>query len=147
MKLTSHALYLRVADLGRSLRFYRDGLGFEVDGEMEDGHGTFFARARKDGLVLLLSTRTLRFIDDSHDSRDHEHDDCGGHPYRAIDMAPAGELGLTTFIYVDDVDDVYNELLARGVEPLGEPVDQFYGLREFLLRDPDGYYLAVGQRL
>jgi uncharacterized glyoxalase superfamily protein PhnB len=34
-----------------------------------------------------------------------------------------------------------------GISTVDEPEDKFYGLREFLVRDPDGYYLAIAQRL
>jgi uncharacterized glyoxalase superfamily protein PhnB len=50
--------------------------------------------------------------------------------------APGG-----VYIYVANADAVHAELTARGVQPIGEPHDQFYGLRDFGVRDPDGHLL------
>ena len=39
--------------------------------------------------------------------------------------------------------DAYDgEIRSRGVEPLRAPQTQFYGLRDLLVRDPDGYLLV-----
>ena len=54
---------------------------------------------------------------------------------------------MLTYLYVDDVEATYQELRQSGIEPEDQPEDKFYGLREFLLRDPDGYYYAIAQRL
>jgi hypothetical protein len=39
------------------------------------------------------------------------------------------------------VEDSYNELLAKGLKPAGEPKERVRGIREFLIHDPDGYKL------
>jgi catechol 2,3-dioxygenase-like lactoylglutathione lyase family enzyme len=146
MRLLSHALYLRVADIERSLRFYRDGLGFEVRDESRDAEGLFFAALEKDGFTLLLSNRPSSFVEGAHEHH-HEHDEHADHVHHGVDVAPAGELGLLTFVYVEDADAARSELRARGVEPVDSPTDRFYGVREFLVKDPDGYYIAFAQRL
>jgi catechol 2,3-dioxygenase-like lactoylglutathione lyase family enzyme len=48
------------------------------------------------------------------------------------------------YVYVDDVDGLYDELRERGAEILNAPVHTEYGLREIRVRDPDGYVLAFG---
>jgi catechol 2,3-dioxygenase-like lactoylglutathione lyase family enzyme len=50
--------------------------------------------------------------------------------------------GAHTQINVDDVDEFYKELIAKGMKPENEPKDIPAGRREFLLLDPDGYKLV-----
>jgi catechol 2,3-dioxygenase-like lactoylglutathione lyase family enzyme len=49
------------------------------------------------------------------------------------------------YVYVDDVDGLHEELVARGAEVLNAPLQTEYGLREIRVRDPDGYVLAFGK--
>ena len=58
-----------------------------------------------------------------------------------------GSLNAVTYVYVEDVDAAYEEFKGRGLEPVDAPEDKFYGVREFLVKDPDGYYYAFAQRL
>jgi len=147
MKLLGATRYLRVADVEQSLKFYRDALGFTVSNHLEEDGHTFWAQVANNAFTLMLSDRPSRFVDDAGHEDEHEHDDEGHHIFRGIESAAAGELNLVTFLYVASADEAYRELLASGVTPLDEPADTFYGLREFLVRDPDGYYYAIGSRI
>lgn len=49
------------------------------------------------------------------------------------------------YVYVDDVDGLYEELRERGADILNPPVQTEYGLREIRVRDLDGYVLAFGK--
>ena len=51
------------------------------------------------------------------------------------------------YIFVDDVDSLYAELISKGVPVSGPPVDQSWGTREIGVRDPDRNILTFGQRL
>ena len=48
------------------------------------------------------------------------------------------------YVYVEDVEELHEELAERGAEILGGPVNTEYGMREFRVRDPEGYILAFG---
>lgn len=52
----------------------------------------------------------------------------------------------TQYIYVDDVNALWETLKGR-VEAEWGPEDMSYGMREFAIKDPDGYLLSFGQRL
>jgi catechol 2,3-dioxygenase-like lactoylglutathione lyase family enzyme len=64
-------------------------------------------------------------------------------------IAPEGSLpepsargsGLNVRIVVDDVDAVYERAKARGVSIIHDIADRSYGLRDFILADPDGFML------
>ena len=141
MNIREHALYLRVADIERSLRFYRDGLGFVVERTLEGEEGTFWARLVKDGVVLMVSTRPSRIFEHEHEAGEEEH------RFRSAASVHVGELNVVLYLYVEDADAAFEVLRSRGLETVDEPKNKFYGVREFLVRDPDGYYYAVGQRL
>lgn len=49
------------------------------------------------------------------------------------------------FFWVDAVDALYEELKARGAIIVYPPVVQFYAMKEFAVRDPNGYVLGFGQ--
>lgn len=50
--------------------------------------------------------------------------------------------GLFIYVKVDDIDDYYKELLAKGLKPSSDPRNWPWGNREFVIRDPDGYKLV-----
>ena len=60
----------------------------------------------------------------------------------------ASELGdHSYFAYwnIDDVDEFYRDVAARGALVMSEPTDKPWGLRGFSLRTPDGHRLTCGQ--
>ena len=61
-------------------------------------------------------------------------------------LEPKG-AGQFLYIKVDNVDDFYNSLLAKGLKASSEPKDWPWGNREFIIRDPDGYKLVFFQKL
>jgi len=61
---------------------------------------------------------------------------------------PASQLGdHSYFVYwnVDDVDQFYKEIVAKGALVTSEPSDKPWGLREFGLRTPDGHRITCGE--
>jgi catechol 2,3-dioxygenase-like lactoylglutathione lyase family enzyme len=64
-----------------------------------------------------------------------------------------GVFGSKVLIIVDDVDQLYKKLIARGLDLSGKkdspvhqsPVDQTWGMREFYADDPDGNTVRFAQ--
>ena len=114
---------LYVADLGRSIAFYRDVVGlpfkFEDNGYAEFAtEGTrfsLFERARLPDLVGRAAT-------------------------------PGGPGGEVAFL-VDDVDAEAERLRAGGAEILSGPVDRAWGQRTVHLADPDGFVVELAQEI
>jgi uncharacterized glyoxalase superfamily protein PhnB len=109
---------LAVRDLAVSTRYYVDVLGFQREPIEADGW-SFLAR---DGFRLMLG--------------------------ECPDERPASELGnhsYFAYLTLDDVDDYYEEIVARGAEVTSPPKDKPWGLREFALRTPDGHRMTCGQ--
>jgi catechol 2,3-dioxygenase-like lactoylglutathione lyase family enzyme len=118
---------LVVADLARSVAWYRDVLGAEVVGE----YGGTSAVLRFVGSWLLLVT--------------------GGDPTAdkpTVTMAspaepdrPSAEL----IVAVPDCLAAHAELVARGARFLADPVEYPWEIRAFF-RDPDGHLFEISQR-
>jgi uncharacterized glyoxalase superfamily protein PhnB len=66
--------------------------------------------------------------------------DAGGNP----STAPRREVDL--YIHTDNLDDVYGRLRDR-VQVVEDPHDTFYGTREFIIRDINGFWVSFGQLL
>ena len=49
------------------------------------------------------------------------------------------------FFWVNDVESLYDELAKRGAATVYPPLVQPYGMKEFAVRDPNGYVLGFGQ--
>jgi catechol 2,3-dioxygenase-like lactoylglutathione lyase family enzyme len=112
---------LAVRDLKASTQFYMDVLGFRRD--FGDG---------SDGWSFL--------------SRDNFKVRLGECP----DQKPASELGdHSYFVYltVEGLDQLHQELSARGAPVISEPEDQPWGVREFSIRTPDGHRIRFGERI
>ena len=54
---------------------------------------------------------------------------------------------VSLYLYVPDVDRVYQQALAAGAESMMEPQDQFYGDRNGGVKDPQGNTWWIGTRL
>jgi len=50
----------------------------------------------------------------------------------------------TCFLHVIDATKLWKQLRDQGVEGVGQIADQDYGLREFVLTDPDGNRVRIG---
>jgi catechol 2,3-dioxygenase-like lactoylglutathione lyase family enzyme len=55
--------------------------------------------------------------------------------------------GLSVYFVVGDADELYAYHRGNGVEILQEPGDRPWGLRDFTVRDRDGYALTFGHRI
>ena len=51
------------------------------------------------------------------------------------------------YIFVNDVDAVYDEYQSKGLEIFAPPENQAYGMREFEVVDLNGHFLTFGQEL
>jgi predicted enzyme related to lactoylglutathione lyase len=125
MALTGHATVLLVEDVRRATDYYRDALGFDV--ELYNRIPDHYGYAQRDGCHVHFA----RF--DGVTSRPNS------------EVVPPDMFDA--YFWVDDVDRLYGDVVERGAEVVHGPVDQGYGLREFRVRDPNGYILAFGQPL
>jgi lactoylglutathione lyase len=113
--------FLAVADMERSVRFYVDGLGFEmplkwiVDGKVR------WCRLQMGGAGLMLQ----EFRTEGH-----------------VSWNPEGKVGegVTLYFMCEDALAIYRQVIARGLEASSPFVGN--GMWVTFLTDPDGYRLA-----
>ncbi|MDH3206697.1 MAG: VOC family protein [Gemmatimonadota bacterium] len=106
---------LFVRDIGRSIQFYTDALGFEVVGKAEGEDGIFWCRLRRGGACFMMQQ-----LDSGAD----------------LATPPAPSVGF--YFVCDDVDEVFAEFARRGLA-LDAPAEAYYGMRQLSVPDPDGY--------
>ena len=58
-----------------------------------------------------------------------------------------GDKGVWMSLWVEDVDAVHRECVARGLEITFPPTDMTWSVREMHLRHPDGHVFRIGHRL
>ncbi|MBI5568217.1 MAG: VOC family protein [Chloroflexi bacterium] len=116
MGYTMAIAVLRVQDLAKERIFYHETLGFPID---ETESTPTFVMLKTAGPAWLAL------------------EDVSKQPEKA---APAG--GVEIGLIVDDVDRVWQEWQAKGVNLLTQPQDMPYG-RTFDARDPEGHSLSV----
>jgi catechol 2,3-dioxygenase-like lactoylglutathione lyase family enzyme len=117
---------LAVSDVDRSLAFYRDWLGFEVEATYEDPPYATLVRA---GTRLSLA------------EQGHPADDRPG----VAMLAPRNRAELAAILVLEVADCLaaYRELGAAGVQFLAEPFSPPWGGHRCFAIDPDGNLIEL----
>ena len=123
---TALRVELFVQDVRRSVAFYRDVLGFEVLGKAPGG----YVSIGRQGAVLGLSAASQLPAD---------------HPVRPEPGRRAG-LGVELVVVVDDVAASHAVAVASGSPGVTALVEQPWGLTDFRVLDPDGFYVRITGR-
>jgi catechol 2,3-dioxygenase-like lactoylglutathione lyase family enzyme len=59
----------------------------------------------------------------------------------------AAPVSQVAYLYVKGVDELYAICQAKGAEISQELSTHPYGIRDFVLNDPDGHIIGIGERL
>ena len=113
---------ITVDDLGASIRWYRDVLGFTLEEEWKDGDVVLGAELKAGHVRVMLSQ------DDFAKGRDR---------VKGVGMRLHCETA-------QDVDSLAAEIEARGGVLAQRPKDQPWGGRDFTVIDPDGFTISIG---
>ncbi len=65
----------------------------------------------------------------------------------AIPPADLGDHQYFAYIYLDDLDAYYAEIRDKGVDIIAGPEDKPWGMREMVVRTPDGHRVMFGEEL
>ena len=135
MDITIHGSFLPHNDPDATLAFYRDVLGFEVRNDVGYNGMRWITvgPAGQPGTSIVLHPPAVGpgYTDDER---------------RIIaEMMAKGTYG-TILLATRDVDAAFEQLQARGVEVVQEPIDQPYGVRDCALRDPAGNLIRLVQQ-
>ena len=117
--------FFAVSNMEKSLRFYVDGLRFEMADKWEDGGTIRWCKLVRGAAALML--------------QDFRRD--GGRTW--LPEGPLG-LGVSIMFICDDALSAYREFAARGLAPSLPFVGN--GMWVTSLRDPDGYSVEFESR-
>lgn len=125
MKIKSVAgIVCYVADLNKTAKFY-EALGFVIK------------RQDVNSIDIYLNWFWITFLLISKENKPEFQKEANLHNKGA---------GIFLFISVENVDDFYKGIIAKGLKPSSKPRDWPWGNREFVIRDPDGYKLVIFKR-
>lgn len=112
--------FLPVADITRSIAFYRDVLGFEV-------------KQQEDGVEAIMGPARFRFGKEGYEP--------GGGGFQS----PRPPGSAIVFLQADDVAATHAAIRTRGGSPSDIERVNWIKMRMFEIRDPDGNVLWFGQ--
>lgn len=119
---------LAVNDIQTSLDFYNKVLGFETAMTLPNDDGDIVhASVRRGNIGLMFSPV-------------------------AADPTISGPLGTGVTLYLtvgddEDIDGLFATARGAGATVVQAPTDQFWGHRDWAIRDPDGYHLIVSKQV
>ncbi len=113
-----NAVVLFVEDLNGAMRFYRDTLGLEI--VFEDDASFAFHMEGQDFALVHVSAGTQMLNEE------------------VLGLSQGAGHRVMLCADVEDVDKVYQTLMAKGVSFIKPPVDQPWGWRTAYFADPEG---------
>jgi len=122
-RMSAIAPYFLVADVVRAAENYRNKLGFSIRGYFFEDPPVF-GMVGRDGLTIMLSR-----VDASRGGSNRGHKN----------------VGIDAYLWIDGADALFEEFRQAGANLMGSPVVRTYGMKEFEVRDLDGYVLCFGQ--
>ena len=131
MELTLSTCFIQVHDPDVALAFYRDTLGLEVRNDVanEGFRWITVGSAAQPGVSIVITN----YLNGSPDDND-----------MIAALIAKGALNGVHF-RADDLDAAFEKIRASGAEIVQEPTEQFWGTRDFAVRDPSGNMVRVDQ--
>ena len=131
MELTLSTCFVQVQDPDIALAFYRDTLGLEVRNDVaNEGFRWITVGSPAQPGVSIVITNYLTGSPDDNDM--------------IAALIAKGALNGVHFS-ADNLDAAFEKVRASGAEIVQEPTEQFWGTRDFAVRDPSGNLVRVGQ--
>jgi catechol 2,3-dioxygenase-like lactoylglutathione lyase family enzyme len=133
MNTSLSGVHVTVDDPDAALGFYHDILGLTVRNEVENGGFRWIT------LVTDSQPEIQIVLSQPHAGRSQEDGDA------LAALLAKGALSMIQ-LRCDDLDATFDKVAtAPGVEVLQEPANQFWGVRDFAVRDPAGNMVRIEQ--
>jgi catechol 2,3-dioxygenase-like lactoylglutathione lyase family enzyme len=131
MELTLSTCFVQVSDPDLALAFYRDTLGLEVrkDVANEGFRWITVGSAAQPGVSIVITNYL------------------SGSPEDAGAIAALIAKGALNGLHfqTSDLEATFEKVRASGAEIVQEPAEQFWGARDFAVRDPSGNLVRIDQ--
>ena len=131
MNVTLSRCFVQVHDPDLALAFYRDTLGLELRNDVAQEHSRWLTvGAPSQPGVAIVITNYLN-----------------GSPADDDAIAALVAKGAMNGVHftTDDLDATFERVRASGAEIVQEPTEQFWGTRDFAVRDPSGNLVRIDQ--
>ena len=122
-KLKQIAPQFVVPDVVKTAEYYRDFLGFKILGFFSDP--PVYAMVARDGVEIHFGS-------------------ADGDEIKVNESVRKG-LGTDAYIFVSDVQKLYEEFLERSVNITEGPVKRIYNCTEITVKDCNGFQLVFGE--
>jgi uncharacterized glyoxalase superfamily protein PhnB len=122
MKFTNAVPVIATSDVLATVAYYTFVLGFTQ--HFVFGDPPVYAAVQRDGVLVYISLDVdlAAKLEESH-------------------------LHPDVFLWVKDVDEAFEEHKQRGAKIIEEPVDKAWDARQYVIEDPNGYYLKIAEPL
>lgn len=130
-----------VTDMVKSLAFYRQKLGFTLSECFPNEQAPVWASLTFKGQVVMLSQGMPAAQIEQMLGKDPTAARFWGRQATRFAEHPRG-VGNNLYLHVPDVDAFAAQIAKAGLKPDLPPTTQFYGLRDIVVTDPDGYVLT-----
>jgi uncharacterized glyoxalase superfamily protein PhnB len=128
---------IRVKNVVRAAEWYQRMLGLKIEMAMPDKKKPAWVRLTNGQIALMIS-----------DGSDPVSGKAAPKLTTEAIAARKAQRVVSLYFRVDDgIDALYRSAKRKGAKISMELADQSYGMREFAMKDPDGYEVAVGQPL
>jgi predicted enzyme related to lactoylglutathione lyase len=135
MELKIHASFLPQTDPDAALAFYRDALGFEIRNDVGyEGMRwiTVGPAGQPDTAIVLHPPEATPGVTDEEKRT-------------ILEMVAKGSyFGVN--LATSNLDETFSKLEASGAEVVQEPMDQPYGVRDCVFRDPSGNEIRIQEQ-
>jgi catechol 2,3-dioxygenase-like lactoylglutathione lyase family enzyme len=131
MNLTLSTCFVQVHDPDLAVSFYRDKLGLEVRNDVaNEGFRWITVGSASQPEVAIVLTNYVN-----------------GGPGDGDALAGLLAKGALNGVHfrTDDLDGTFEKVRASGAEIVQEPTEQFWGTRDFAVRDPSGNLVRIDQ--
>lgn len=131
MELSLSTCFVQVHDPDLALAFYRDVLGLEVRNDVSNQGFRWITvgSAAQPGVSIVITN----YLNGSPGDND-----------MIAGLIAKGALNGVHF-RADDLDAAFEKVRAAGAEIVQEPTEQFWGTRDFAVRDPSGNLVRIDQ--
>jgi catechol 2,3-dioxygenase-like lactoylglutathione lyase family enzyme len=131
MELNLSTCFIQVHDPDLALAFYRDTLGLEVRNDVarESFRWITVGSSTQPGVAIVLTN----YLNGGPDDNDV-----------IAALIAKGALNGVHFS-ADDLDAAFEKVRSAGAEIVQEPTEQFWGTRDFAVRDPSGNLVRIDQ--
>lgn len=122
MRFKKSASQLVVPDVVKAAEYYRDELGFRILGYFADP--PVYAMVARDDVEIHFGKGDTDRMQRNEDVR--------------------RGLGTDVYIWVSDIDELFNELRTRNVDIVEGPIKRIYNCIEVTIRDINGFQIVFG---